>query len=467
MDYVGEGMAKGFEIVQCGMIASGAYCEIGSTRMVDFMLRTNFTSFVKGPAFRNVYHELLGQGIFATDGDIWRHHRKMSAFMFSQRVLTEHMLAVFIAHAYEVIAKLDKLAVSGEAIDMQELFYFYTLDCISEIAFGVQLHCLTANSQPQFASSFDAAQECCNLRWFVPPMITKLKRAFNIGSEGALKKHICVIDEVMNGLVDARLAADPTLYQDSPDLLSLYLNHHAKHTPTEVLDRKYLRDVVLNFMIAGRGQFGNGWSAKMHHALRHHTHSFFVFFSVCVLSDTTAIGLTYLFFELAAHPKEEEIVSAHLSQHPVPLGEETKGLTADTLVHPSLNRLEAAWEEGLRLHPPIAMETKRVLTEVTFPDGTTLQPKVQVGYAPYVVNRMKENWGEDAQVFKAERWLAPITDDAPVAHDSIREKGPVPSSAQFLSFNHGPRICLGKAMAYQVRHTRHHRIMMSAHRERR
>lgn len=49
---------------------------------------------------------------------------------------------------------------------------------------------------------------------------------------------------------------------------------------------------------------------------------------------------------------------------------------------------------------------------------------------------MKSTWGEDCLEFKPERWIS--EDGKFVNHDQYR----------FVAFNAGPRICLGKDLAY-------------------
>ena len=43
------------------------------------MLKTNFKNYVKGEAMRKPLVEFLGNGIFVSDGPIWKMHRKASS----------------------------------------------------------------------------------------------------------------------------------------------------------------------------------------------------------------------------------------------------------------------------------------------------------------------------------------------------------------------------------------------------
>jgi hypothetical protein len=200
--------------------------------------------------------------------------------MFSSRQLTDHMMEVFREHAQLVLAKLDQLK-EFDVIDMQDLFYRYTLDSICQIAFGINIHSLAsdATKQPAFATAFDAAQETSALRWFAPPVVWRFKKLFGIGCEGAMPQHIKVINEFVYDVVKQRKAnlahfensqqkqschrvhslADGEIMSRSfltavhcicswcvvlgGDLLSLFLNDAKKRG--EELSDEFLRDVIL------------------------------------------------------------------------------------------------------------------------------------------------------------------------------------------------------------------------------
>ncbi|CAI0417247.1 unnamed protein product [Linum tenue] len=53
------------------------------------------------------------------------------------------------------------------------------------------------------------------------------------------------------------------------------------------------------------------------------------------------------------------------------------------------------------------------------------------------MGRMKFIWGDDCREFKPERWLSP---------DGTKFEGH--DAYKFVAFNAGPRICLGKDLAY-------------------
>lgn len=65
-----------------------------------------------------------------------------------------------------------------------------------------------------------------------------------------------------------------------------------------------------------------------------------------------------------------------------------------------------------------------------FPPSTAVKKGWMVGYPVYVMQRRKDIWGEDALEFNPDRWEG-------------RKSG-----WEFLPFNGGPRICLGRKSTY-------------------
>ncbi|KAF4164799.1 hypothetical protein CNMCM6936_008766 [Aspergillus lentulus] len=98
--------------------------------------------------------------------------------------------------------------------------------------------------------------------------------------------------------------------------------------------------------------------------------------------------------------------------------------------------LDACIKESLRLDPPFAMPLERVVPAEGaticghfYPGGTV------VGMSPYITNRYRPTWGDDAEVWRPQRWL----EGEP---SRIRKL-----EASLLSFGAGTRGCLGQNVA--------------------
>lgn len=72
----------------------------------------------------------------------------------------------------------------------------------------------------------------------------------------------------------------------------------------------------------------------------------------------------------------------------------------------NLPYLDACVQEGIRMHPPFALPFERVVpkggVEIL---GHFLPAGTVVGGSPYVVNRHKGTFGDDAEFWRPERWL--------------------------------------------------------------
>jgi cytochrome P450 len=350
--------------------------------------------------------------------------------MFSAAKLNNCMLQSFLTHSVTLLDVLQshqqKAAKGGEQfIDVQSLFYRFTMDAIMEIGFGVQLDSLKAEQPPAFVDAFDRMQEEVMWRLFQPDVMRWVQKLLQIRGEKRMSDCLRVINNFVYGIVAARKAGAEDLSQ-SEDLLSLFIADAMKQKSAHLNDKgadpspvvagglsdEELRDLVLNFMIAGR--------------------------------DTTASLLTFLSFELSSHPEVERLVLEEIEEvfGKVDLAEAhnneacTRGID-----HESLKRaiyLEAVILETLRLHPPVAIDTKTSVRACTFPDGSHIPAGRIVGYSPYCFGRSKAIWGEDVMEFKPQRFLS---------NEGSSRVLVQPSQYSFPQFNAGFRLCLGKSMA--------------------
>ncbi|OBR03144.1 Cytochrome P450 CYP4/CYP19/CYP26 subfamilies [Colletotrichum higginsianum IMI 349063] len=99
----------------------------------------------------------------------------------------------------------------------------------------------------------------------------------------------------------------------------------------------------------------------------------------------------------------------------------------------NLPYLDACVQEGVRMHPPFNLPFERVVPKggITIL-GSFLPEGTVVGGSPFVVNRHKGWFGDDADFWRPERWL-----EKDEAHKKKLEQG-------ILTFGGGRRICLGR-----------------------
>ena len=128
------------------------------------------------------------------------------------------------------------------------------------------------------------------------------------------------------------------------------------------------------------------------------------FSNVIAGSDSTTVVMRTTMYNLLAHKDSLQRLQEELRQ-----ADETTGLTRP---FPSWNEvkdlpyLDACVQEAVRLHPPFCLPLERVapaggvtIGDRYFPGGT------QIGMNPYVINRHRPTFGEDAEYWRPERWL--------------------------------------------------------------
>ncbi|XP_058745616.1 cytochrome P450 704C1-like isoform X1 [Vicia villosa] len=378
------------------------------TRNIEHILKTNFHNYSKGKFNHDTIFDLFGDGIFAVDDDKWRHQRKLASVEFSTRVLRDCSCNVFKRNAAKLVRVVLGFSNAGMVFDIQDIVMKCTLDSIFKVGFGVELQSLERSNKEEnvFMKAFNDSNAFVFRRYLDP--LWKLKRVLNFGSEASLKKNIKIIDDFVHSLIKTKrkLLSAQNDFSDKEDILSRFLLESEKD-PSNMTDQ-YLRDIILNFMIAGK--------------------------------DTSANTLSWFFYMLCKNPLIQEKVAQEVinvtstQENKLDLDEFVNNITDDNL--DKMHYLHAALTETLRLYPAVPMTGRTAEENDLLPDGYMVNKGETVYYLSYAMGRMPYIWGDDAEEFLPERWLK----------DGIFQPE---SSFKFISFHAGPRICLGKDFAYR------------------
>ncbi|XP_051129336.1 cytochrome P450 86A22-like [Andrographis paniculata] len=378
---------------------------------LEHILKIRFENYPKGPTWQAVFHDLLGQGIFNSDGDTWLFQRKTAALEFTTRTLKQAM-ARWVSRAIEnrLCPILQTAQTGNKPVDLQDLLLRLTFDNICGLAFGKDPQTLS-HGLPEngFASAFDRATEASLNRFILPEFVWKLKKWLRLGMEVSLSRSLEHVDKYMTNVIETRKheLEEGGAHQD--DLLSRFMKKK------EIYTDRFLQEVALNFILAGR--------------------------------DTSSVALSWFFWLLIQNPRIEEKVLEEICT----VLTETRGGAGDGDVAPArwfaaplefeevdrLVYLKAALSETLRLYPSVPEDSKHVVADDVLPDGTFVPAGSNITYSIYSSGRMKFIWGEDCQEFRPERWLS---------EDGRRFEAK--DQFRFVAFNAGPRICLGKDLAY-------------------
>ncbi|WOL01609.1 Cytochrome P450 [Canna indica] len=362
---------------------------------VEYMLNTRFDNFPKGKPFSAVLGDLLGQGIFNVDGDMWRFQRKMASLALGSVYVRSYAFRTVSGEISRFLLPLLSSTADlgdGGVVDLQDMFRRFSFDTICRISFGLDRACLELPvPMSEFAAAFDTASRLSALRGAATmPLIWKLKRLLGLGLEKELKRAIGTINMLAEEVIRQRRKLG---FETSYDLLSRFMGSVEG-------DDQYLRDIVISFLLAGR--------------------------------DAVASGLTGFFLLLSQHPNVAIAMRREIAT--MKRNRDGEGFASyDQLKQ--MHYVQAAVYESLRLLPPVQFDSKFCVEDDVLPDGTFVGKNTRVTYHPYAMGRMASIWGPDCGEFKPERWLR---DGAFL---------PAESPYKYPVFQGGQRVCLGKELA--------------------
>ncbi|KAJ3318193.1 hypothetical protein HDU76_000903 [Blyttiomyces sp. JEL0837] len=370
--------------------------------IIEYVLKTNFGNYQKGPIFKNVMTPLLGVGIFNADGEIWHRQRKITSHIFTTKNFREVINAVFLEDIESLLKVLQSAAKSNEVVDFHDLLHAFTLDSFAKIGFGTTLNCLANPTSPlPFATAFDKVLNLLTIIMLNP--FAKYRYYLN-GTQTEINNYIKVIDDFAYERIrerrEERKRDGDGGERKVKDLLDLFMDSKNLDGDDGEMTDKELRDMVLNMILAGR--------------------------------DTTAQALSWSFYQLCLNPHVIEEIR-----------NETMAVTGGKIpTHADISSMKyttAVFYEVLRLHPSVPVESKICKNPDTLPNGVQVPAKTTITWPIYAMGRQESLWGPTAKVFDPSRWLTVNEDGTQQLKRENVFKWPV--------FNAGLRTCLGQQMA--------------------
>ncbi|CAN4106792.1 unnamed protein product [Withania somnifera] len=374
---------------------------------VHYIMSAKFMNFPKGPKFKEMF-DVLGNGIFNADSDMWKVQRKMT-----RALITHHEFYKFLVKTSRdkvekgLIPVLDHVCNKGVVVDLQDLFQRFTFDTTCILITGYDPGCVSIDfPDVPFSKAMDDAEEAILFRHALPEVIWKLQRWLRIGEENKMIRAQEILDYSINKYIskkreDLKKGSNFKESEEGFDLLTFYLKEE-ENLGAKCND-KFLRDNILNLMIAGR--------------------------------DTTSSALTWFIWLVSKNPQVEKKIRDEINSV-IPNEEAGKFRLFNVQELNKLVYLHGALCDSLRLYPPVPFQHKEPLQNDTLPSGHKVHPKMKIMFPLYAMGRMESIWGKDCFEFKPERW---ISERGSIKHEP---------SYKFMAFNAGPRTCLGKEVAF-------------------
>ncbi len=372
------------------------------------VLVTHAKSFEKSPGLRILLHHLAGQGLFTSEGPLWRTQRKMLSPLFqpapiqryadTMRVVAERAADglregqhIDVAHETTRIA----MSVVGKA-----LFDVDTFDEADELGAalttalgwvndnlahpGLVFHVLAGDAAGALAKRTNGA-----VRSVFERIQSEVKAPFTLPGVRSkeLTDAVRLVDDRIQRMIDERRRQGLA----RKDLLTLLLTASDPEDPTRRMSDKQVRDEAVTLFVAGH--------------------------------ETTATALAWSFYLLSKNPAALERARAEADAFPTgPIDHwEPERLAYCTRV----------FREAMRIYPPIMMLPRRSLETVNV-EGVTLPPRSLVFVSIYTLHHRADVYPEPER-FDPDRFL-------PEA-EATRHR------TAYLPFGAGPRVCLGNHFA--------------------
>ncbi|KAF7596528.1 hypothetical protein BBP40_001401 [Aspergillus hancockii] len=299
----------------------------------------------------NSFGPLLGHGIFTTDGEHWAQSRAMIRPNFVKDQVAH--LDIFEELMADLLALIP---TDGSTVDLQELFFCYTIDSATEFLFGHSVQSLkkrlsgALTDEHDFASAFNYAQDAIAKNTRLGPL-----RVLFRDRKAERCNRVCheLVEQFVEKALKYRANYDEEKaavdHEGDKKGRYLFLQGLAQQTG----DRTRIRDELMNVLLAGR--------------------------------DTTASLLSNMFFMLAKNPRAWEN-----------LREEVASLEGRAPTYAQLRNLTY-----------LKYCMNEFLPVGGGPDGNApvFVPKgCIVAYSVYSMHRREDFYGPDANEYRPERW---------------------------------------------------------------
>lgn len=363
--------------------------------------------FEKSPVLRAALYPLAGEGLFTSEGELWKRQRKLMAPMFRRRALESYArdMARCAERAADDWADASEIDAAREttriamSVAGKTLFDADTFSEADDLGAALTTALHWVNDQTSAPTLMAQARLKTFLMRLAPRLPDGLRPWANRAGEALLRpilwpgrrtdelrEALSVLEgRVQRMIADRRGAADPP-----QDLLTQLLTAVDEDDGSRMSD-KQVRDEILTLFIAGH--------------------------------ETTASGLAWALYLLARHPEayaEAEREADALPSHRV---------TVDDLGR--LPYCLQVFKEALRIYAPIYLFGRQALEDVVV-GGCELPRGTIALICPYALHHRSDLWPEPER-FDPSRFRPEAEQARP------REA--------YLPFSGGPRTCIGNHFA--------------------
>ena len=338
----------------------------------------------KSPQMRHALEPLLGDGLFASDGQVWKDRRKYCAPAFENKLLPAYF-ETMVKSTQELVEQWRKMP-DGSEVDMLNEMARLTARIIGRSIFGDNTSDTEAAKVVQGFTKYQHHVEQLDmadslgipfLRWFRNPLRT-------VRTNYSAKR----VHEVINGMIER--------YQQ------------------EGHDKKFS---LISLLLEGKtGVLGKDQACPLgHDAARNEAIVMFM-----AGHETTANSMAWAWYLLDKYPGAMARVQAEVDRV-------LDGRTPTLQYVDELHYTRAVFEESLRLYPPVPLLSRQARNSDQV-NGFDIEKNAVVLVVPWLLHRHEEFW-DAPNAFNPERFMP---------------GQPRPDKFTYIPFSVGHRVCLGK-----------------------
>jgi len=349
---------------------------------VHEVLVTKAKHFIRMPRVMGIMSQWNGKSLLISEGETWRKQRRMSTPAFSPRRFGGYAAAMVEQIEGQGNEWESQLSRGPLELDIDQAMIELTMRIIARTIFGADLGDRTKAIAEAVKIISEIGTYELGSMFTLPDWIPWPGRLDKWGS-------VKLLDETIRGFIKERRASG----EDRGDLLSMLLKVVDEEGDGTGMTDEQVRDESMTFFLAGH--------------------------------DTTASGLTWVWYNLAQHPEIAERVC-----------EEVKRVVGDRRVtYDDLEQLpftEQCVKESLRIYPPAyAVFMRETIDEVEI-GGYKIPPQSLVHLLQFVTHR-DPRWFPEPERFDPDRF-------------GPERAAQIPPYA-FYPFGGGPRVCIGQSFA--------------------
>ncbi|KAG7093241.1 hypothetical protein E1B28_006927 [Marasmius oreades] len=408
---------------------------ISDPRAIHRVLQESLQDYPEAADLRRLIKMIFGRGVLWVKGEDHKRHRRVLSPAFSM----DHMrqfLPLFQSHVNYLSEKWDNaLQGKSQTIDVIPWLHKMTLDIVGESAFNYHFDALEGKPNELTKALYDIEKLgedssptitlAQAIMRYIPESVSSWQGDhFPMSTEKVIKRYLRLSTErAREVLKEAGLYLDHRTVDNGndgapaigtgreKDILSILVRANWVEDPRKRLSEEEILAQMSTLIQAG-----------------HHT---------------TGYTLSWILYELAAHPEDQAKVYEEIKQ----LRERNpEGFTSSE--YDSMNHFTLVIKEALRFRPVVPTlereASKDDVLPLEFPifckDGKRIEAvpigkgqRIKVDISTY--NRLQNIWGEDANSWNPKRFE--------VIDSSTKTKTQVGLFANLLTFSGGPKGCIG------------------------